>query len=142
MGKLGATEELIEFSYESTAAPDLPPAVFLRLARQASLRNGRSGLTGELRFDGTRFVQTLEGPCDVVLPLAASILADSRHRDVRVLAFGAAAVRRYQDWSASGFDLAGTEAAFADNLRVLPARLRRRGEPRTAAILSIGATSA
>lgn len=142
MRKLGDTGELVEFSFESKAAPGLPAAVFLRLARQASLRNARSGLTGELRFDGARFVQTLEGPCDVVLPLAARILADPRHRAVRVLGLGASPCRRFQDWSVSGFDLAGTEAVFADNLRVIPARVRRRGEMPSAAILSIAGTSA
>ena len=141
MRKREGAEGLVEFSFESTAAGDVPPAAFLRLARQTSLENSCAGLTGELRFDGVRLVQTVEGPCDVVLPLAARILADRRHGAIRVLAFGTVACRRFQVWSVSGFDLNGTEAAFADNLRVLTARGRRRGDARSAAILSIAATS-
>jgi hypothetical protein len=117
---------LVEFCFESTATVDLPPAVFLRLARHSSLYNIVTGLTGRLAFDGLRFAATIEGPCDSVLPLAARILADRRHGDIRTTAFQMLATRRYVDWSVEGFELDGTEAAFAENLRPVSSAPRRR----------------
>jgi hypothetical protein len=129
---------LVEFSFESSAAAGLPAAVFLRLARQSSLHNIRIGLTGRLVFDGARFVAAIEGPCEAVLPLAARILADPRHFAIRTTAFQTLVARRYADWSVGGFDLEGAEGALAENLRPVPATLRRRRETSTASIHSLG----
>lgn len=133
----GATG-LVEFCFESIAATGLPSAVFLRLARQSSLHNARMGLTGRLAFDGERFIAAIEGRCDTVLPLAARVLADPRHRSIRTTAFRTLAMRRYADWSVCGFDLEGTEAAFADNLRPVPAVPRRRRDAASASIHRLG----
>jgi hypothetical protein len=117
---------LVEFCFESTATAGLPSAVFLRLARHSSLYNIGTGLTGRLAFDSRRFTATIEGPCDAVLPLAARILADPRHGHIRTTAFQTLAARRHLAWSVEGFDLDGTEAAFAENLRPVPSAPRRR----------------
>jgi hypothetical protein len=138
MNYLGGGSDLAEFSFESTAAVDLPAAVFLRMARQASIYNVRMGLTGRLRLQGGRFAQTLEGRCAVILPLAARILADGRHGAIRTTAFRSLAGRRFADWGISGFNLEGTEAALAENLRFMPARATKRREVLSASIHSIG----
>jgi hypothetical protein len=136
MGELESASVLLEFSFES-AWSAMPPAALLRLARRAATMNRRIGVTGRLRLDGARFVQTMEGPAEVVLSLAGAILADPRHHAIRVTAFGALAARRFSDWRDEGFaDLAGT--AEGDNLCRLPERIEQ-GRPATAAILSIGA---
>ena len=89
----------------------MPAAALLRLARRAAAFNACMGLTGRLRLDGRRFVQTVEGPADVVLPLAGAILADPRHGAIWVTRFDAIAVRRFDDWRDEGFaGLAGTAA--------------------------------
>jgi hypothetical protein len=131
--------DLVEFSFESVAAAELPPAVFLRLARQASAFNMRTGLTGRLRLQGGRFVQTVEGRCDLVLSLAARILADPRHEAIRTTAFRAIAARRFADWGVSGFAHDAAEIAGAGNLRLMPAVAARRRLAIPASIHSLGA---
>ena len=118
--------ELLEFSFESVASP-LPPAALWRLARRAAAFNTVMGLTGRLRLDGDRFVQTVEGRAGTVLPLAGLILADQRHGAIRVTAFGAIAARRFADWQDEGF---GADALAGGNLHVLAPRidLRRRDD--------------
>jgi hypothetical protein len=138
MGDFENARNLLEFSFESVASA-MPASTLLRLARRAAAFNTCMGLTGRLRLDGRRFVQTVEGPADVVLPLAGVILADPRHGAIRVTAFGAIVARRFDDWKDEGFaGLAGTAAG--GNLHVMPARIERR-RPASAAILGIGAAS-
>lgn len=97
--------ELVEFSFVSRVSPDLPPTTLLRLARQSWSFNLRSGLTGTLRLVGDSFFEEIEGPCDVVQPLAARILGDSRHEAIRISAFRHLDARRHRGWSIAGFDL-------------------------------------
>lgn len=97
---------LVEFAFSSVAAPELPPSVFLRLLRQTWSFNVRAGLTGELRFEAGRFFQVIEGPCATVQGLAARILADTRHGEIRVVALrGFDGPRRFGTWSFHGFDI-------------------------------------
>jgi hypothetical protein len=97
---------LVEFAFASVAAPDLPPSVFLRLMRQTWSFNVRAGLTGELRFEAGRFFQVIEGPCATVQGLAARILADSRHGEIRVVTLrGFDGPRRYEAWSFHGLEI-------------------------------------
>jgi hypothetical protein len=80
------------------------PGELLRLARQSWCDNTRAGVTGVMRLDGARIAQTIEGPVSVVLPLAARILSDRRHREIAVLALGTVAARQHSDWRAEGFE--------------------------------------
>lgn len=136
MGDLTVVRDLLEFSFESTVAPDMPAAVLQRLVRRSAAFNARTGLTGCLRLDHGRFVHSLEGRASVLLPLAGRILADRRHGSIRVTAFGAIAARRFADWRAEGFGdgLAGNDSG---NLHFLPARPERTLAT-SAAILSLG----
>ena len=105
MRGVDVSSDLVEFAFESQAAEDLTPEIVARLARQSWSSNVRAGLTGELRLQDGRFVQVVEGRCADVLRLAARILADSRHRAIRILAFRALPARRYAAWTVQGFDL-------------------------------------
>jgi hypothetical protein len=119
----GGKISLVEFSYVSKASPGLPAAVFLRLARQAWRHNTRMGLTGELRLRRGRFEQVLEGPGDLLLPLAGRILADPRHASISIRAFRPVEARRFAAFGLAGFEVAGqgrTKLAPAANLCFLP----------------------
>jgi hypothetical protein len=118
MRRLGTSTELVGLSFGSAAAPDLPLAAWQRLACHTLAVNPGRGLTGELRLDEGRFLATLEGRADVLLPLAARILADPRHAAIRVDAFGAIAERRFADWRTAGF---GLEEAGALRFALSPA---------------------
>ncbi len=126
----------MEFSFVSKVRANLPSAVFLRLARQIWSFNNRTGLTGELRLQGGSFVQVVEGPCDIVQPLAARILADPRHGSIRIGAFRELAARRYLTWTSHGFEADGlpSQIPFVQpaNLHFIPSR-RRAG----AAVLGV-----
>jgi len=125
MAHLRGVRDLLEFSFESLVAPDMPDAALVRLSRQAATNNARMGLTGRLVCADGRFVQTLEGPAAVLLPLAGLILADRRHRSIRVTAFGGTAERRFHDWSAAGLESSAPAAAGA-TVVLLPAGTERR----------------
>lgn len=113
---------LVEFAYVSAPAIGIPSVSILRLAGQAWSYNRRAGITGWLRFEDGRFRQVLEGPSDVVLPLSSRILADARHGDIEISAFGPIAERRYFDWSLIGFEGLAANAPGADvGLRVVAA---------------------
>lgn len=129
--------DLIEFSFESVAMP-APRAALWRLARRAAAFNRQMGLTGRLRLDGDRFVQSLEGRAAIVLPLAGLILADPRHRAIRVTAFGAIAARRFDDWRDAGLG-AYDELPAAANLLCLAPRLDVRRSAAPAARAGAGA---
>ncbi len=136
-------DDLVEFCFVSQVAPDLPAAVFLRLARQSWSFNTRMGLSGELRLQDGRFVEAIEGRCEVVQALAARILADPRHGSIRIAAFRRLAVRRHAGWTVSGFDLAGPAAdtvGRAANLQFIP-DWRRPAAAMRAAVPGVGALS-
>lgn len=99
------SKALIEFSFVSRLSPGLMTSDLLRLARQSWSFNLKKGLTGTLRLLDGEFAEVIEGPCEVVQPLAARILGDDRHGSIKVLAFHRLAHRRYESWSTSGFDL-------------------------------------
>lgn len=139
MGDLTAARDLLEFSFESTAVPALPEAALQRLARRSAAFNVRMGLTGRLRLEDGRFVQSLEGRAAVLLPLAGRILADPRHDSIRVTAFGSIAARRFADWSAEGLQWSLAEND-SDALHFLPSRPEQRRKV-SAAILGLGATA-
>ena len=107
----GTEDELVEFAFTSVASPGLPPAALVRLAHQAWSFNTRMGLTGSLDRQGDRLSQVVEGPCRMVQALAARILADPRHREIAVVAFGRLACRRHGAWTSRGFDFVPPEVA-------------------------------
>ncbi len=124
MGDLTDLRDLLEFSFESRVAPDIPDAALHRLARLSAAYNGRMGLTGCLRFDGGRISQTIEGLPALLLPLAGRILADTRHREIRVIAFRAS-VRRFRDWTTVGLDH-GPKDVDAATVALMPTRIEQR----------------
>jgi hypothetical protein len=138
MLNLSGDRDLVEFSFESKAVGNLPNAVMLRLARRSSAYNTRMGLTGQLVLSEGRFTQSLEGPADTLLSLAARILADPRHEAIRTIAFRAIESRRFSQWRIEGFDIDGTGDSFGAAVRFMPPAPVRRGAANLASVHSIG----
>ncbi|WP_275229759.1 BLUF domain-containing protein [Novosphingobium album (ex Liu et al. 2023)] len=67
-------------------------------------RNSMLEITGLLIATPRFFAQLLEGPARGVDTVMASILADPRHHEVRVVRRSEAAVRRYPLWRMARFD--------------------------------------
>lgn len=61
-------------------------------------------LTGELRFDGQLFHQTIEGEADIVTELAAEILADPNYADITIQRYEAIDQRLFTEFHLSGFE--------------------------------------
>lgn len=119
--------DLVEFAFESQVATGVGPGQLIALARRAWSFNTRMGLTGEMRLEGGRFVQMVEGPCAVVQPLAGRILADPRHGAIRLIALRRLAARRHAGWSMVGFEAEATcplPARRAANLHFIPSSRR------------------
>ncbi|QQN74558.1 BLUF domain-containing protein [Croceicoccus sp. YJ47] len=91
---------LCRLLYTSTAAPgDQAGETMVReIVGGASYRNRQSGVSGGLLFDGTKFVQVLEGPAASVESLFESICRDLRHVDVNLIDFSPVDVRMFGEW--------------------------------------------
>ncbi|TPE50414.1 BLUF domain-containing protein [Amaricoccus solimangrovi] len=100
----GGDVSFVHFSFVSRVAPALPEAALRRIARAATRRNRELGLTGELRFEGSRFAQVIEGPCDAVMVVACDILADPRHQRIEVRRFEPVESRSHAEWQVVGLD--------------------------------------
>ncbi|AEG47805.1 BLUF domain protein [Sphingobium chlorophenolicum L-1] len=92
---------LARWSYISTSRLDsidteerIRDIVAVSIPRNRSLQ-----VTGSLLFTGRRFAQYIEGTSAAIEELKASILRDSRHEDVRTIAWGEYAHRRFVTWS-------------------------------------------
>jgi hypothetical protein len=89
----------------------------LRLSRH---NNTRSGVTGVLLFDGTNFLQAIEGAIDDVEALFETIACDLRHEEIELIEFKPIATRDYRS-----FPMAYVEGLAAEHgtLRHLHAAL-------------------
>jgi hypothetical protein len=69
------------------------------IVASARARNDELGLTGALIYTRTHFAQVLEGEAEAIDAKMASIRADSRHRNLNVVADEVIEVRHFADWS-------------------------------------------
>lgn len=99
MTSIPAGDRLVSLVYSSTGATDIDEQQLDSLLEQSRAANGRNDITGILLYRAGRFVQFLEGPADRVEALMANIVADPRHRNVRVLLEGDAPSRQFGEWT-------------------------------------------
>ncbi|MGY8563292.1 BLUF domain-containing protein [Paracidovorax citrulli] len=108
---------LLAFAYASQASDGLSDDKIDRLSRDAASFNTIAGVTGLLLFDGSRFLQYLEGPEDGIETVYSRIRYASSHRDLVELAQGRVSRRRFPYWSMRWIpveEAAMSEAAFSD----------------------------
>jgi hypothetical protein len=98
------------------SADERTPAMseMLRIARR---NNEQIGLTGVLLFDGTSFLQAIEGGIDHVQNVYESIACDLRHEDIEVIEFKPIARRDYQVLPMAYIEGLGAERATLHHLR-------------------------
>ncbi|MCA8830903.1 BLUF domain-containing protein [Hymenobacter pini] len=84
--------------YQSKAVTPLSSAELKRLLNQSRRHNEAADITGMLLYDGSRFLQVLEGPSEAVSAVFARIRQDCRHTEVLVLADGPVAQRQFERW--------------------------------------------
>ena len=90
---------LTQMIYASTMTDPLSLDLVVQVLDTARDRNPRHGVTGMLVFGTERFLQLIEGPPEAVNRLYRNLVADPRHRDLRLISAGPVAARRFTDWS-------------------------------------------
>lgn len=103
--------QLVYVSTARTGAPVDLPGILLA----SRTNNRRDGVTGLLYFDGSRFLQALEGPQASVKAVFDRISADDRHCGIVVLSTRDIEEREFGDW-AMAHRLTGEEASLLARL--------------------------
>ena len=85
--------------YRSTHSAPLTPSALHVLVEKARIRNKSARVTGALLYDGTQFMQCLEGPPLAVAALYDSITRDARHQRLKVLFNEPVGSREFPDWA-------------------------------------------
>lgn len=62
-------------------------------------KNAAMHITGHLLYTKEMFVQCIEGPPESIESLWQSLLKDTRHHDIELLARGPIDERKFNDWS-------------------------------------------
>ncbi|WP_406830634.1 BLUF domain-containing protein [Pedococcus sp. KACC 23699] len=115
---------MLSLTYFSTASSDLSKEDLLELLERTRSKNTALGLTGVLLYSDGNFVQTLEGPEDVVEDAYARISRDRRHHGLFVALREEIEQRAYPEWS-MGFreitrEESGSVPGFTDYLSATP----------------------
>jgi len=86
-------------AYTSLAALDLTEQQLLDIHASARDLNGLDGITGLLLFNGTHFLQWIEGPPQAIDDLVERLRRDPRHSGVEIREDHFANDRLFGDWS-------------------------------------------
>jgi len=110
---------LVSVSYISEPCITLDDETLSTLWLDCIERNEAAGITGGLFFSGEFFFQTIEGEPDRVDALMAKIAADTRHRDVQIVAENDLTARLYD-----GHPMKLIDASRSPELRARYSRAR------------------
>ncbi|MFU9136971.1 diguanylate phosphodiesterase [Erwinia tasmaniensis] len=91
--------------YRSHLSDDVPVKTLEKLANQANCKNQSFDVTGILLFNGTHFLQLLEGPEEAVCAIYDRICADTRHHNLVELMRDFGPTRRFGRVGMELFDL-------------------------------------
>lgn len=86
-------------AYTSVAFEGIQASDIDRILAAASSFNKMAGVTGVLMFDGTRFLQYVEGPEDGVNSVYQRVVNARSHVCLRELARGAVPTRHFPRWT-------------------------------------------
>ncbi len=107
-------------TYTSRAVPGLTEAGLDAIHAAAKTLNALDGVTGLLIYNGTAFLQTIEGAEDAIADLVARLRADPRHHDFTIRDERTIQARSFPDWNMA---LATVPAEASAARRVLERRL-------------------
>ena len=91
--------ELKTLTYTSRAQLDLSSADLADIHQAARHLNALDGITGLLIFDGTRFLQIIEGSETAIDDLVARLRRDSRHSAIEIRDERFVDARSFPHWS-------------------------------------------
>ncbi|QLD12103.1 BLUF domain-containing protein [Microbacterium oleivorans] len=122
-------DDLLSVLYTSNARAPFGDDELRDLLAQSRASNARKDLTGMLLYRGGRFVQVLEGPEQTVRDLLATIAADPRHADMRVLIEQPIGRREFSDWTMGYQPITETTGAAPEGFRDTFDDLENSGDP-------------
>ena len=104
---------MLSLIYVSTVAPGFCADDLAALVERAATINSANGITGMLAYNGSHFMQLLEGDAMAVDETLGRIAADPRHSGLVVIRRDSRQARECPDWSMRAFltPLAGAGAA-------------------------------
>jgi hypothetical protein len=102
---------VLSLTYFSTSSDELDKDALLDLLARTREKNESLGITGMLLYSDGSFVQTLEGPDDVVEQTFARIALDRRHRAVFVALRDEISERCFPTWSMGFREITKEESA-------------------------------
>lgn len=111
---------MLSLIYVSTVAPGFRAAELEALTERAAALNAANGITGMLAYNGTHFMQLLEGEAAAVDETLTRIGADPRHSGLVVIRRDSRPARECPDWTMRAFltplEGAGAATRFAASL--------------------------
>lgn len=90
---------LKSLTYTSHASLDLTAGDLEDIHRTARETNALDGITGLLVFNGTHFLQVIEGDADAIDSLVERLRRDPRHHGLEIREEGTPAERSFPSWS-------------------------------------------
>src|SRR5687767_3874522 len=119
---------ITQLIYLSTARDSLPASELPAILAASQRNNRRVGVTGMLMFDGTRFLQALEGDEAAVRSAFERIRADGRHRGITVLSERRIAAPEFGTWDMAFEDqmTSSTARSLIDQVEALVGGVENR----------------
>lgn len=93
---------MLRLIYTSVQVQGFDQHDFALLCKQASANNQKLNIEGMLLFNGSEFMQCLEGPNDAVAEIYRKITQDTRHTDIRLLVSETTDTPLFENWSMVG----------------------------------------
>ena len=112
--------DLKSLTYTSLARLDLESGDIEAIHRSARNLNALDGITGLLIFNGTHFLQIVEGAPQAIDDLVTRLRADPRHSGIEVRDERAITERSFPDWS---MELVKVSASYFEAKETLSDRL-------------------
>ena len=103
--------KLVQLIYASRTSGQANLDIIHDILVKAVPHNQSKGITGFLAFDGSCFLQAIEGGADVVNELFQRISRDPRHGSVRLIGYGEIGLRDFPNWSMGDCDIRGVDAS-------------------------------
>ena len=112
--------DLTSLTYTSLARLDLQTSDLENIHRTARELNSLDGITGLLIFNGTHFLQIVEGAHDAIDDLLARLRRDPRHGGLEVRDERRIKARSFPDWS---MELVRVKAGYFEARETIADRL-------------------
>jgi len=123
-----AADQLYRIVYLSRAVRAFDSTELRLIAASASAMNDMVGLTGLLLYDGSRFLQALEGPKTAAAATMDGIERDGRHDSIAYIQDTLATERQFSNWGMQ-FKLAPNGCCSTDFLEKVKADVTLVDDP-------------